>query len=1109
MKISHSLCGVALALSVATSVSAQSLATWTQPVNVAATDGALTKTGGCDGCPDAGARAAVSITGDGYVEYAPSTGYLVSAGLSASATAPPSTAIDFGFNTWPSGAWEIREKGVYKREGSFVAGDRLSVSVESGKVVFRKNGAIVYTSATAPAATMTFSATLLTAGASLKNAVIGLGSLPGTTTPPSTTQPPTTTQPPQPPATVWPTGLVSIGPYRAIVERLPHAKPAVPALGPANSTITDPVFQSKVTRVTDAATRPGLPNRSYRSPSGPHQNAWSVNGTYFYVISGDGAVVPFQFDATQRKAARLQPSASGSGGLVLKFYIEPQFSYVSDSLIYGSASGGTLRTIDQYDFSTGLYTRLFDLDTLVPGLSGTYVGGIMSSAGATERIETFFGGTAQDRHRYVLVFDRANPQNRLLLDTIGNTLNGQPTPMALSFSLHHAAIDRSGRYVMLYPSGADMQSARKAAQSYLWDTVTGTFTEMNVSALPYGHDAFGYGISINQDCCTSSAWDAAQWQFRTLAAPLATRDLIVNVMRPKEIYLAEHTTWNNARPGVPVPVISGLYREPTSTTEWRAWDDEIVAIQTDAPAGVDATVWRFAHHRSDVRNDLDPTGSHSFWYTPRPNVSQDGRWVMFTSNWDKTLGLDPTGDASTLYRQDVFVVELASSIPPPPPVALSSTTLPYGRATVAYSTTLAATGGQGTYAWSVTAGSLPTGLALNGATGVISGTPQAAGTYSFTMTVADAAAPANAISGQLTMTIGAAPVGVTTTWLPGSRALAAYGATLQASGGTGSYTWSLASGTLPDGLALDASGTVSGTPSTAGTYTIGVAVTDPADTTNSAAASLSVVIAPPAVGFAMPALGNGRLTVPYAAALRASGGTGAYTWTISSGALPAGVALDPATGVLSGTPLSKGSFAFAITVADASDPANAASAGGSIAIGAAPVAIGTASLPAGRKSIWYATTVTATGGNGVVTWSVAGGALPAGLTLNASTGLISGTPTTAGTYAVTIQATDAADAANVAVVAYSIDVAASVKVSSPRVIPTATAGAPYSYQMLASNVVGTAIWNVQGGALPPGITLSSTGLVSGTCTVPGTYYFNARVADLNTNHTLTITLIVQ
>src|SRR6185503_12534087 len=199
--------------------------------------------------------------------------------------------IDFAFNTWPSGAWEVREKGVYKREGSYVAGDRLSVCVELGRVVFRKNGAVVYTSAAAPAATMTFSATLLTAGASLTNAVIGAGPLPGTTAAPPPPPPP----PPPVPATVWPTGMVSSGPYRAIVERLVHAKPALPALGPANTTIVDPVFQSKITRVTDGATRPGTPNRSYRSPSGPHQNAWRANSTYFYVVSGDGSVIPFQF----------------------------------------------------------------------------------------------------------------------------------------------------------------------------------------------------------------------------------------------------------------------------------------------------------------------------------------------------------------------------------------------------------------------------------------------------------------------------------------------------------------------------------------------------------------------------------------------------------------------------------------------------------------------------------------------------------------------------------------------------------------------------------------------------------------------------------------------
>ena len=83
-----------------------------------------------------------------------------------------------------------------------------------------------------------------------------------------------------------------------------------------------------------------------------------------------------------------QPAGGGDGGLVLQFYIEPQFSYVDDAIIFGSYSGqgSTLRTIDQFDFATGAYTRLLDLDTLAAGLSGTYIGGVSSSGGPTERV---------------------------------------------------------------------------------------------------------------------------------------------------------------------------------------------------------------------------------------------------------------------------------------------------------------------------------------------------------------------------------------------------------------------------------------------------------------------------------------------------------------------------------------------------------------------------------------------------------------------------------------------------------------------------------------------------------------------------------------------------
>jgi hypothetical protein len=236
-------------------------------------------------------------------------------------------------------------------------------------------------------------------------------------------------------------------------------------------------------------------------------------------------------------------------------------------------------------------------------------------------------------------------------------VNGQPTSLPLNFTLHHAAIDRSGRYVMLYTTYMSQGAPRKAAQEYLWDLETGVFTEMGASARPYGHDAFGYGTLVNQECCTATAYDATQWQFRWLAAPLATRDVITHVLTPKQVYWADHTTWNNARPDRLMPFISGTFRGPASDTPWRALDDEIVAVQSDAAPGADAIVWRFAHHRTDVRSDQDATAG-VFWYTPRPNVSQDGRWVIFTSNWEKTLGTDPTADPTSGARQDVFVVQL-------------------------------------------------------------------------------------------------------------------------------------------------------------------------------------------------------------------------------------------------------------------------------------------------------------------------------------------------------------------------------------------------------------------------------------------------------------------
>lgn len=520
-------------------------------------------------------------------------------------------------------------------------------------------------------------------------------------------------------AAVLAAALAQAATYDAVTDRGPRAEPTLVKPGGAGASFNDPVFGSRIWRITDRLTRGDAPDRSFRTPSATHQNAWSARSSHFYVVSTDGTVIPFAFDASTGAAARLD---------ALEFYVEPQFSYLDDAVIYGSVntSGASLRTIDQYDFSTGQYTRLLDLDTVVSAdLTGTYIGGIVSSAGPVERVVAFFGGASQDRHHFVVVFDGKAPASRRVLDTA-----------SLGFSLHHATIDRSGRFVMLYPASADLAAPRNVAQVYTWDTLTNVTTPMPIaSARSGGHDAFGYGVGVNQDCCTASSWDAAQWQWRSLSAPLVPRDLIEQVIQPKEVYLADHPSWHNAQPDRAVPFITATYRYGANTVEWRPWDDEILAVPTDGGADV----WRLAHHRSDVSRDGAP-GQTSFWYMPRPNVSQDGRWVLFTSNWEKTLGTDTKAPAGEQARQDVFLLQLKriagdgdSAPPSPPPLEITTASLPDGQVKRGYSLGLQASRPA---TWQVTGGALPPGLALT-PSGQLSGTPKNAGAWFCAITATD------------------------------------------------------------------------------------------------------------------------------------------------------------------------------------------------------------------------------------------------------------------------------------------------------------------------------------------------------------------------------------
>ena len=259
----------------------------------------------------------------------------------------------------------------------------------------------------------------------------------------------------------------------------------------------------------------------------------------------------------------------------------------------------------------------------------------------------------------------------------------------------------------------------------------------------------------------------------------------------------------------------------------------------------------------------------------------------------------------------------------------------------------------------------------------------------------------------------ASNLSITTSSMSAGTVGAAYAATMQATGGTPPYKWSLKSGTLPAGVSLSTAGALSGTPTAAGTANALVfAVTD-ADQNSATSNSLSLLVnpeAPPQVQTSL--LQNGNVGVAYSATLTATGGTKPYSWSLKSGSLPAGLSLDSATGAITGTPTQSGSFPL---VFDVTDLYNAAGASGNLNVTIDPVIqVSTTSLPSGTQGAAYTGNLTATGGSGVYTWSLKSGSLPPGLSLNSSTGAITGTPTKANIFAgLVFEATDADTATGV------------------------------------------------------------------------------------------------
>jgi hypothetical protein len=326
-----------------------------------------------------------------------------------------------------------------------------------------------------------------------------------------------------------------------------------------------------------------------------------------------------------------------------------------------------------------------------------------------------------------------------------------------------------------------------------------------------------------------------------------------------------------------------------------------------------------------------------------------------------------------------------------------------------------------------------------------------------------------------------------------------------ATGGVGPYTFAVTGGTFPPGLTLSATGAVSGVPTGGGNYSFTVTATDALGATGSATGifgaygietagiTLSPANPPDVSGiYVLPSAQEGEA---YSQSFVASGGTAPYTYSIPGQyELPDGLTLDSVTGEISGTPTISGQWDFAVRATDSSTGTGPyqGSYVYELDVAPAPVTITTETIAPEQVGLDFSQQIEATGGLGGYTFSVTSGALPTGLTLSED-GVVSGTPTATGVAFFTITATDGEGSTGWR--EFSIQLNPTPLVITPPTLADATLDAPYEETLGVSNGVGPYVFVTVPGNLPPGLTLSTDGVLSGTPAELGTYAFTVVAHD--------------
>ncbi|HKR79673.1 MAG TPA: hypothetical protein VJR69_08200 [Nitrospira sp.] len=457
-------------------------------------------------------------------------------------------------------------------------------------------------------------------------------------------------------------GLAATAPstYSAYTGTDAKAIPSAPALGAANSIINDPTFGSRILRVTDANTFSG---NSLIPEYAGYYRTWNANSTALKLMNGQGSSYWLEFNPSTFKvgdgSARPQVHP-------LSFPWSWEWSAVDPDVIY-FLNGNQLA---KYNKVTTLVTNLGGPP------NGDSVTMHVTVVGQDSWVCATAGAGSQNTYTKIYCLDPNNPSQSKFIDVVNKTINGikqsdlnWPTSAAGQtigiHSMYGSAVGGWLDVVFHQQSwGANGDSVFNLARN-TWSLVTSADTRWS------GHASMGNSKFVNG----AGSINGVDSRGALLRDPdhLMDTTQYTSIMQPPSTvgwYDAEHSSWFNASTNPQAPVLFSRYNcaaPPGPLT----WYGEIIAAATDGSN----TVWRFAHNHN---GGLVGFAGQSF-----AQISNDGRWVLFSSYWDGKLGA-AAGDFGFSTRIDTFIVDLQDVTVPAqqqagqPTISTSSASVPAG-----------------------------------------------------------------------------------------------------------------------------------------------------------------------------------------------------------------------------------------------------------------------------------------------------------------------------------------------------------------------------------------------------------------------------------------------